>query len=658
VFDLRTSPFYLLGVSPRDNRAIVAQAMETAIAEGALDEAIATRAQQILMSPRLRLGAELSWLTGLAPNRVKQLIESISLDATAAASLPLLAGANLAAHRCSSRLSPAHHRLFFLFYARRDDNEILNLINSEHRVGGFPEVSLELLQEVMADITQQHASSFIDFISREPSPGDTLLSLLQEHFDEGSNVIGFLDDIAERFESWAAGSFQQAEEAITGALTKIQETPTTLHEQLPILSKAIRIWGSVAAPRQFMLSRRHINDPRTDELFAKIRGVSLRLNNELDDPKTSLALTKAALPAFEASPGHLGIIKTDMKILEERVFDHDTFKLIGPLQNFVNSLQSRHDDLCRSLTTGNFRKDGKGVAGDLFRLFETCATALTKTPAGSAPFKIILSLAIDLHNESNASDEAFILISALQKFPGLPSDDEVIERLKTNGRTVYRIILQKKLASAAQANSFGQSVKLAKELEEAANDDDERDGWHKVRLNFEHKRRVRRCAYGAVAGIIGIIVLGSASDNRSTGFPAYPKTTPGTSAPAPTTSDPTSVSIPASGSGAVLSAPEIRWCLLEIDRLRRIRQLAGESPSPAIANAWNARHGDWNGRCANKNYYKTDYDVAERFALASAATLQSEALALYSAWSQTSAQSIAPVSTPPLTSNPVRKKTR
>jgi hypothetical protein len=108
VFDLRTSPFYLLGISPRDNRAIVAQATETAIAEGTLDEAVATRSQQILMSPRLRLGAEMSWLTGLAPNRVRQLIESVSLDANAVDSLPLLAGANLAAHRCSSQSAPAH----------------------------------------------------------------------------------------------------------------------------------------------------------------------------------------------------------------------------------------------------------------------------------------------------------------------------------------------------------------------------------------------------------------------------------------------------------------------------------------------------------------------------------------------------------------------
>jgi hypothetical protein len=224
VFDLRISPFYLLGVSPRDNRAIIAQATETAISEGTVDEAAATRAQQILMSPRLRLGAELAWLLGLAPNRVKQLIEEATLSGDAVSGLPPLAGANLAAYRCSSQSSPAHHELLFRFYAQRDDNDILNQVNSERRVAGFPEVPLGLLQEVIPDVTQQHTAAFIEFIIREPWPGSALLSVLKEHFVEGSNAIGFLDEIAQRFDNWAAGKLQQAEEAITRALTSVQRS--------------------------------------------------------------------------------------------------------------------------------------------------------------------------------------------------------------------------------------------------------------------------------------------------------------------------------------------------------------------------------------------------------------------------------------------------
>lgn len=656
MFDLRTSPFYLLGVSPRDNRAIIAQATETAISEGTLDETVATRAQQILMSPRLRLGAELSWLPGLAPNRVKQLIEGEALSTDATAGLPLLAGANLAAYRCSSQASPVRHELLFCFYERRDDNDILKLVNSERRAGNFPEVSFDLLQEVIPDVTQQHTTSFIEFITREPWPGSALLSIMKERFVEGSGVIGFLDGIAERFDDWAAGSFRQAEDAISCALTSIQEKPASLAEQLPAFSAAIGVWASLAAPHQFVLSRRHLNDPRTEQLLNKIWGVCLHLNNEVGDPKTPFALTKAALPAFEGSPGHFDIMTADLIILEERVTDQVAFEATEPLRKLVAALDFRHSEICRSLRRGNFRRDGKGAAGDLFRAFETGVRDLASNPARSAPFKVILSLAIDLHNQSNASDEALILINALQVLH-VPSDGDVVESLKTNGRTIYRVILQKKLSTAAQARHLRQSAKLAKELEEASTDEEDRAGWRKLRLDFEHRSNVQRWTWGIVAAVVvGIIVMASVSDNRSTVSPTYSATNRAPTAPS-TTYDQTSVSMPSPGSG-VLSAQELRWCLMEIDRLKRVRQIAGKSPTARIADAWNARHTDWTGRCADKKYYKTDHDVAERLIQASATSLQSEAEAIYSSWYQTTTPRTAPAGPPASVPNLVPGRSR
>jgi hypothetical protein len=644
VFDLRTSPFYLLGVSPRDNRAIIAHATETAISEGTLDETVATRSQQILMSPRLRLGAELSWLPGLAPNRVKQLIDGEALSADTTAGLPLLAGANLAAYRCSSQASPVCHELLFRFYERRDDDDILKLVNSERTAGDFPEVSFDLLQEVIPDLTQQHTASFIEFITREPWPGNALLSILKERFVEGSGVIGFLDAIAERFDDWAAGSFRQAEEGITRALTNIQEKPASLAEQLPAFSAAIGVWASLAAPHQFILSRRHLNDPRTEQLLNKIRGVCLHLNNEVGDSKTPFALTKAALPALEGSPGHFDIVKADLKILEERVTDYEARKAIEPLQKLVTALDSKHSEICTSLRRGYFKRNGKGSAGDLFRAFETSVRELANTPARSVPFRVVLSLAIDLHNQSNASDEALILINALQGLH-VPRDDDVVESLKTSGRTIYRVILQRNLSTAAQAKRLRQSANLAKELEEASTDDEDRAGWRKLRLDFEHRSNVQRWTWGIVAAVVvGIMVLASVSDNRSTVSPTYSAPSRAPTAPS-TTYDQTSVSTPPPGSG-VLLAPELRWCLMEIDRLKRLRQIVGESPIARIADAWNARHTDWTQRCTDKKYYKTDHDVAERLVQASATTLQSEAQAIYSSWYQPTTPRTAPTAPP------------
>jgi hypothetical protein len=92
-FDLRTSPFYALGVSPRDDRTTIEDAKETAISDGRLSETEALRLQQLLMAPRPRLDAELAWLLGVAPNRARKLIGEGSATVEDTVGLPPLAAA-------------------------------------------------------------------------------------------------------------------------------------------------------------------------------------------------------------------------------------------------------------------------------------------------------------------------------------------------------------------------------------------------------------------------------------------------------------------------------------------------------------------------------------------------------------------------------------
>jgi hypothetical protein len=82
------------------------------------------------------------------------------------------------------------------------------------------------------------------------------------------------------------------------------------------------------------------------------------------------------------------------------------------------------------LRRGDFKRDGKGVAGNLFRQFEKSALELAGKNGNSAPFRMILSLAIDLHNESNASGEALILIDAIEAFAEVPKDADLVEELR------------------------------------------------------------------------------------------------------------------------------------------------------------------------------------------------------------------------------------
>jgi hypothetical protein len=616
-FDLRKSPFYVLDVSPRDDQTTIEDAKETAISDGRLGETEALRLQQLLMAPKSRLGAELAWLLGVAPNRARQLIDEASTIAEDAAGLPPLAAANIAAHRCAQNLAPAHPDLLVSFYARADEEETLRLLNAERRTSGFREVPRQLMQDALQELMHAHTGALIVFITGQPTPGGSLLEILQKHFIDGSNVISFLDQLVDRFDEWAVDRIRYFETAISETLDRIQQDPTSVAEPLRAFSLAINGWSSVAAPRQFMMARRHLKDPRTEQLLPRIRGVCLHLNNDLGDPKTPLAITKAALPAFEGSPDHIQLLRADAQTLEELAASYGAFKIVEPLIALVTEVNEKHRELCKSIERGNFKRDGTGLAGDLYRLFDEAQQDLAGDPARAAPFRIILSLAIDLNNQSQATEEALTLIHALQARPDVPAD--VADRLEESARVAHQTILQKKLTTAVQGQRIGRSAALARELEDSSADEEDRAGWRKLRQQFEHRRNVRRAKWIGWSVVIGgIILTASLSDNKSTSS-SY--RSPSTSA------------APANRPADVFTASEIQWCVFEFDRLKRIRALTGETAPDAVADGWNARYADWKSRCSTKKYYQSDYDAAERILQASSASQQADALAIYRSWS-------------------------
>jgi hypothetical protein len=619
-FDLRSSPFFLLDVSPRDGRSVIAAAVEDAVADGKLEETTAIRAQQVLMSPRLRLDAELAWLPGVASNRARPLIEHSDLDAETASRLPLLAGANVAGHRCSAGLIPTHYELMLRFYKEGMAHEILNLLNSERSASGFPEITPDALNESLQALLQQHTLSLTHFIVNEPKPGDALLQLLEENFCDQGKVVEFLDVLVEQYDNHATATLGTAETAITTCLDVIQSKPAALDQHLPMFSDALSEWASAAGPRQYILAHRLVKDPRTERLFNRIRGVCLHIHNELDDARTAWALTKAARPAFERSPEHLDTIRADIATLEEEVSGQEAFAVVEPLHKLIMELNDNHRVLCKSLSRGNFRKDGRGVAGELFRLFEKSAHELAGTKTSGAPFRIVLSLAIDLHNQSRASDEALLLVNALRDYKDLNKPDDVVEALKKNGLIIYQSILQKNLTAAIQGRRFRKSARLAQDLATSTTDQGDRAEWEKLSTDLGRRSVKQFVSYGGFAAVfVGVIALASIGDHLN----------------GPTYSSVSTRTAPSSTKGSeILTGPELRWCLLELDRLKRIRQMAGDEPSDAVVDAWNGRHDDWSSRCARKEYYQSDYAVANSLVQSSAVSLQAEAASIYASWTR------------------------
>jgi len=204
----------------------------------------------------------------------------------------------------------------------------------------------------------------------------------------------------------------------------------------------------------------------------------------------------------------------------------------------------------------------------------------------------------------------------LQAVPDVP--DDVADSLKENARVANQTILQKNLTIAVQGQRVGRSAALAKELEESSTDEEDRAGWRKLRQQLEHRRNAQRAKWVVPAVIGGIILAASLSENKSTPS-SY--------------GSPSTYAAPAARPADVFTASEIQWCVFELDRLKRIRVLTGETAPDAVADAWNASYEDWKSRCSTKKHYQSDYDAAERLLNSSSASQEADALAIYRSWS-------------------------
>ena len=66
---LTDNPFFILGVTVRDDKEVVAEALEERLADEEQEEAVLMHAQKNLLTSKARLDAEIEWFPDLAPKR-------------------------------------------------------------------------------------------------------------------------------------------------------------------------------------------------------------------------------------------------------------------------------------------------------------------------------------------------------------------------------------------------------------------------------------------------------------------------------------------------------------------------------------------------------------------------------------------------------------
>src|SRR5439155_21026501 len=257
-FDLKESPFYILDVSPRSDRGSLAAAVDAALDSGELDETTVNRAQQVLMATKPRLAAEVAWLLGLAPARIRLLVKhSAELASAALGELPPLAGTNVAAHRCSTD-QPALADLEFLVEQQEglDAPGLAAVVNAERRVSGFGRVDVRLVEEALAVLRGRHLDAATHALAAMENGGKVCVKLIEDHRHAGQRVSTFVDDLVERFDARSNAKLQKLQDRLFILLASISEHGSISEAEHGAIRRALSQWQDLAGPNQLAAASR------------------------------------------------------------------------------------------------------------------------------------------------------------------------------------------------------------------------------------------------------------------------------------------------------------------------------------------------------------------------------------------------------------------
>ena len=295
---LHANPFWILGVTTRDDRRkIVEMAEERSLH---IDHDLCQKARSDLTNPRVRLSAEMAWMPGVAPRVAEKLTKTLSENPFSVRSedgLPELARANLmaAAFELVDENEPAESiaefiRDFAWVVETIDASDVLRDVNEDRAVSGFPEVrEVETIEEELASRRKAYKSVLKNLLdTMDPSKlVETMTDAVSVATDDGEDQgPALIDELADAYEVETQGFLQKESENISKLVESARvAAPQGERAVAPILDKLEKVarnWDRVAQPIQLSAKSRGIQHHPSREVAYDLRSLGIDLNNEHD----------------------------------------------------------------------------------------------------------------------------------------------------------------------------------------------------------------------------------------------------------------------------------------------------------------------------------------------------------------------------------------
>lgn len=296
---LHRNPFFLLGVTPRDNRLKIAEQAEERAFH--LDPSACQKARADLTHPRLRLAVELGWFPGVPPDRVAALLDQLPGAPRATAlqpGLPDLARANLMAAALEI-VAPAAHdasacadlmRLLAETVARLDPAVLWSAINEDRASAGFPQVRDEAVVAEDLDTLRKHYKEVLKAaLGAMPADRqvDTMTLLVESSTAAGTRPAPpLVDDLADSYAVQAQETLDRVEQILSSLVDHVRIAALAGAKHVgPVLDNLeleARRWARTAQPIQVSMRARGMAHRKSRVLACQLRDLSVDLFNEHD----------------------------------------------------------------------------------------------------------------------------------------------------------------------------------------------------------------------------------------------------------------------------------------------------------------------------------------------------------------------------------------
>ena len=463
--DILKNPFHILGATTRDDRHSIMELAEERSLLSDADECM--EARSILINPRRRIAAEVTWLPGIDPTLsdiVLRNLDSPNQNLLNITGLTHIARANLLVSGLSRlpNLSSSNIVDWILTIAQAsettDSETVQAILNEDRRASGFPEITdLSVIDD---EIRQQrrYYSQTLTCVLEDLSANArarVMTLLLETSTSNGRYQCPILiKDLIPAYERGVEASLEQKKRIIEAQDERLRSMADANHPDTilsPIVDQLLEFlqeWDTLAQPIQLSRQSTGQRHDASFEMARRFRHLAADLFIEYRRPDLSRKILNTLKDVF-SEVLEIEQIVEDSNALEEQV------RLVESMEEFEN-INAQVEQLTAA---SDARQPDYTLTPMVNRLIQTVRSWNPSTQpveANNAVAIIVRNIALHLWNEHQKLDFAIQLTNALiGVFRGVNGMDEVNNRLNEDIIILYAMDAQRRQAIEQQQQKGG-----------------------------------------------------------------------------------------------------------------------------------------------------------------------------------------------------------